>query len=91
MFLKDMFWTKRVVIGDGERGLVYRNRHFERVLAPGVHRLFDLARAGRSRRARHPPAGIRRQRCRRPDRRAAATLNEYFLLADIGMNEVGLV
>ena len=36
-----MFWTKRVVIGDGERGLVYRNRRFERVLAPGVYRWFD--------------------------------------------------
>ena len=28
-----MFWTKRVVIGDGERGLVYQNRQFVRVLA----------------------------------------------------------
>ena len=36
-----MFWTKRVVIGDGERGLVYRNRQFERVLFPGVYRMFD--------------------------------------------------
>ena len=36
-----MFWTKRVVIGDGERGLVYRNRQFERVLGAGVYRIFD--------------------------------------------------
>ncbi|HEY1034928.1 MAG TPA: hypothetical protein VGE09_08105, partial [Pseudoxanthomonas sp.] len=36
-----MFWTKRVVIGDGERGLVYRNRRFEQLLAPGVYRWFD--------------------------------------------------
>lgn len=36
-----MFWTKRVVIGDGERGLVYRNRQFEQVLAAGVYRWFD--------------------------------------------------
>src|SRR5688572_15854428 len=36
-----MFWTKRVVIGDGERGLVYRNRQFAGVLAPGVYRWFD--------------------------------------------------
>jgi regulator of protease activity HflC (stomatin/prohibitin superfamily) len=35
-----LFWTKRVVIGDAERGLVYRNRRFERVLAPGVYRLY---------------------------------------------------
>ena len=38
---KDVFWTKKVVIGDGERGLVYRNRQLEGVLAPGVHRWFD--------------------------------------------------
>jgi regulator of protease activity HflC (stomatin/prohibitin superfamily) len=37
-----MLYLKRVVIGDGERGLVYRNRRFERVLGPGVYRLFDL-------------------------------------------------
>lgn len=36
-----MFWTKRVVIGDGERGLMYRNRQFVRVLVPGVYRWFD--------------------------------------------------
>ena len=33
-------WTK-VVIGDGERGLMYRNRRFERVLVPGVYRFTD--------------------------------------------------
>ncbi|RZA26491.1 MAG: slipin family protein, partial [Lysobacteraceae bacterium] len=36
-----MFWTKRVVIGDGERGLVYQDRQFERVLAAGVYSRFD--------------------------------------------------
>lgn len=36
-----MFWTKKVVIGDGERGLVYRNRQFEGVITPGVHKWFD--------------------------------------------------
>jgi regulator of protease activity HflC (stomatin/prohibitin superfamily) len=32
-----MLMIRKVVIGDAERGLVYRNRRFERVLAPGVH------------------------------------------------------
>ena len=36
-----MFWTKRIVIGDGERAVLYRDRQFERVLAPGVHRISD--------------------------------------------------
>lgn len=36
-----MVWIKRVVIGDGERGLLYRNRRFQRLLPVGVHRYFD--------------------------------------------------
>ena len=36
-----MSWIKQIVVGDGERGLLYRNRRFERVLAPGVYRVFD--------------------------------------------------
>ena len=86
-----MLWTKRVVIGDGERGLVYRNRQFERVLAPGVHRLFDpLNRVE----ARVFPIAV-------PDyagsdvdvlvARLGARLGETFVLADIGTGEVGLV
>jgi len=49
-----MLWMKRVVVGDGERGLKYKNRRFEKVLMPGVYwlnafgssevRLFDLAK-----------------------------------------------
>ena len=37
-----MLGYKRFVIGDGERGIVYRNRQFESVLAPGVHSYWDL-------------------------------------------------
>ena len=36
-----MFGFNRVVIGDGERGLMYRNRQFRQVLMPGVYRWFD--------------------------------------------------
>ena len=86
-----MFWTRRVVIGDAERGLVYRNRRFERVLAPGVYRLFawrdklevvvhDIRKpeyAGNDVDALIAALGTR--------------LGETFVLADIGMDEVGLV
>lgn len=86
-----MFWTRRVVIGDAERGLVYRNRRFGRVLAPGVHRLFawrdqlevvvhDIRKpeyAGNDADALIAALGDR--------------LGETFVLADIGMDEVGLV
>ncbi len=86
-----MFWTRRVVIGDAERGLVYRNRRFERVLAPGVYRLF----------AWRDQLDVVMHDIGKPeyagddvDALVAALgskLGETFVLADIGMDEVGLV
>ena len=86
-----MFWTRRVVIGDAERGLVYRNRRFERVLAPGVHRLF--AWGDQLEVVVHD---IRKAEYAGDDAEAliaalGAGLGETFVLADIGMDEVGLV
>ena len=86
-----LFWTKRVVIGDGERGLVYRNRQFERVLAPGVYRLFDPLR-----RVEVRTCGIAVPEYAGHDvdvlvARLGARLGETFVLADIGTGEVGLV
>jgi len=86
-----MFWTKKVVVGDAERVLVYRDRRVERVLGPGVHRLRDLrdrlslshydigssAYAGNDSEALIAGFGER--------------LSEHFVLADIGNDEVGLV
>lgn len=86
-----MFWTQRVVIGDAERGLVYRNRRFERVLAPGVYRLF--AWRGQLEVVVHDirnPEYIGKD----VDTLIAtldARLGETFVLANIGMDEVGLV
>ena len=37
-----MLMFRKVVIGDAERGLVYRNRRFARALFPGVHRLYGM-------------------------------------------------
>ena len=86
-----MFGIKRVVIGDGERGLLYKNRRFERVLAPGVYRLWDAFGA----------LEVRSFDIARPDfvgkdadtliERLGAELERSFVLADIGVNEVGLV
>ncbi|BDU18230.1 slipin family protein [Lysobacter auxotrophicus] len=87
-----MFWTKKVVIGDGERGLVYRNRQFAGVIAPGVHKWFD-------------PFGAVEVKVHNIALRAeyvgsdenalvdalGARLAETFVLADIGVDEVGLV
>lgn len=86
-----MFWTRRVVIGDAERGLVYRNRRFERVLAPGVYRLF----------AWRDQLEVVVHDIRKPEYAGddvdaliaalGARLADTFVLADIGMDEVGLV
>lgn len=86
-----MFWMKRVVIGDGERGLVYRNRQFERVLGAGVYRMFDPLKR----------IEVRTFNIAAPEyaghdvdvlvARLGARLGESFVLADIGTGEVGLV
>ncbi|MEA9558347.1 slipin family protein [Xanthomonas nasturtii] len=85
-----MFWTKRVVIGDGERGLVYRNRRFERVLVPGVYRLFDpLSRTEVSVHNIHSGDEVGRDADMLIDTLGAA-LPQHFVLADIGTAQVGL-
>jgi len=86
-----MFWTRKVVIGDGERGLVYRNRQFEAVLGPGTHRWFD-PRGERTivlhdiRTPRYDGADAELLMARHD-----ASLQQSFLLADIGPRQIGLV
>jgi regulator of protease activity HflC (stomatin/prohibitin superfamily) len=83
---------KKIVVGDGERGLVYRNRRFERVLLPGVYRLSSL----------RDKLEVRMFDTEQNDyytgkdadaliERLGDSLNETFVLADIGVNEVGLM
>jgi len=86
-----MFWIKQIVIGDGERGLLYRNRRLQRVLAAGVYRWFDPF--GRIAVAVHNAA---RAEYAGTDAdvlmaRMDAKLGEHFLLADVGVDQVGLV
>lgn len=86
-----MFWTKRVVIGDGERGLVYRNRQFERALNAGVYRIYDpLNRVEVTVHQIAQPEYAGRDvdaliACLGTD------LGETFVFADLGTDEVGLV
>lgn len=86
-----MFWLKQIVIGDGERGLLHRNRRLERVLPPGVYRLFDP----RNRIA------VTVHNLTRPEylgndaevlmAQMEGALAESFSVADIGTDQVGLV
>lgn len=86
-----MFWIKKVVVGDAERVLVYRNRRIERVLGPGVHRLSDFKRE-----LELVACAIGTNAYERNDIDAVIaglgeTLGEHFILADIGNDEVGLM
>jgi regulator of protease activity HflC (stomatin/prohibitin superfamily) len=87
-----MMWLNRkVVVGDAERGLVFRNRRFERVLGPGVHRLRALFDALEVR-----VYDISQSEYTGKDVEAViaafgARLGETFLLADVGTQEVGLL
>jgi regulator of protease activity HflC (stomatin/prohibitin superfamily) len=83
-------WTK-VVIGDGERGLMYRNRRFVRVLAPGVYRLVDAFGRVEVRVLDLPRAEFEGKDADALIERLGSSLADTFVLADIGVNEVGLV
>ncbi|WP_440225478.1 slipin family protein [Dokdonella sp. MW10] len=86
-----MFWTKTVVIGDGERGLVYRNRQLQRVIGPGEYRWFDPR--GRLDVVVHAIAQGE-YTGRDVDTlvaRLGERLGEHFVLADLGTAEAGLV
>lgn len=85
-----MFWMKKIVVGDGERALLYRNRRFERVLEPGVYRLFDPRNQLQV--VLHDIA--RAEYAGNDSDVLIAHMNElsaHFVLADIGTREVGLV
>ena len=84
-------FIKRIVIGDGERGLCFRNRRFQSVLMPGVYRVFDPMR-----RINVETFHVDELRYIGPHQdvlieRLGEQLAEYFVLADIGVDEVGLV
>jgi regulator of protease activity HflC (stomatin/prohibitin superfamily) len=82
---------RKVVVGDAERALVYRNKRLDRVLGPGVHRMFELA--GRLEVALHDAARVEYvgKDVDALVARLGPRLDLYFVLADIGADEVGLV
>jgi regulator of protease activity HflC (stomatin/prohibitin superfamily) len=86
-----MLMFRKVVVGDAERALVYRNKRLEQVLGPGVHRLF--AAIGRLEVALHNVAMVE-YAGKDVDAliaRLGPRLADHFVLADVGTQEVGLV
>lgn len=91
-----MFWIKQIVIGDGERGLLYRNRRFERVLAAGVHRYFDPRNdltldVHSVTRPEYSGNDAEVLMAHLGGSQVEPSLAEHFVVADIGTREVGLV
>ncbi|WMJ70956.1 slipin family protein [Stenotrophomonas sp. 24(2023)] len=87
-----MFWTKKVVIGDGERGLVYRNRRFQQILLPGVHRLSVFG--GVPQVSVHNVANGAAYAGNDQDSLLEALgtqLGPHFVLANVGAQQVGLL
>jgi len=86
-----MFFFMKIVVGDGERGLVYRNRRLEAVLQPGVfYRFIGLDRLE----ATVYPIKALEYVGKDAETLIAALgprLSETFMLADIGVAEVGLL
>jgi regulator of protease activity HflC (stomatin/prohibitin superfamily) len=86
-----MFWIKQIVIGDGERGLLYRNRRLQDVLRAGVYRYFDPFK-----RLAVIVHNIARPEYAGNDADVLmgsmdARLAMQFVIADVGTDQVGLV
>lgn len=81
-------FIKRIVIGDGERGLLFRNRRLKRILLPGVTWVVGRCEVRVHDTTQPVYAGKDAEVL---IERLGDELEQYFVLADIGVDEVGLV
>ena len=86
-----MFAIKRITIAQHERGLLFRNRSFEAVLEPGVHRIFDPLERTEVQvydltvpEFEHPRVDFLLEEARE-------AVAKYFVIEQIGYSEVGVV
>lgn len=86
-----MLGIKRVVVGDGERALLYKNRRFERVLGPGVTWVWDLLARSEVRVFDLATVEYAGKDVEVLVQRLGAALADTFVLADVAVTEVGLV
>lgn len=86
-----MLGIKRVVVGDGERALLYRNRRFEQVLGPGVHSFLDLREQIQINLFSTASVEYGGKDAATLIDRLGPALEQHFVLADIGTDEVGLL
>ena len=86
-----MFGIKRVVVGDGERALLYKNRRFKRVLIPGVYRFWNALGEWDVRSFEISRSEFTGNDVDALAERLGAELKQTFVLADVGVDEIGLV
>lgn len=84
-------FIKRIVIGDGERGLRFRDSRLESVLMPGVYRYFDPLKRNQVEVFRVDEMLYTGRHVDVLIERLGDELVNYFVLADIGVDEVGLL
>ncbi len=86
-----MLGFKRITIAQHERGLLFRDRSFEAVLEPGVHRIFDPLKR---REVQVHDLSVPEFEHPRIDflvKEARTVVAKYFTIAELSDREVGVV
>jgi regulator of protease activity HflC (stomatin/prohibitin superfamily) len=86
-----MMGIKRITIAQHERGLVFRNRTFERVLEPGVHWLVDPFKRTDVQVYDLTVPEFEHARIDFLVKEARETIDRYFEIVELGDREVGVV
>jgi len=86
-----MFAMKSITIAQHERGLLFRNRSFEAVLEPGVHRIFDPLKRTEVQVYDLTVPEFEHARVDFLLEEARETMDKYFTVVQIGNTEVGVV
>jgi regulator of protease activity HflC (stomatin/prohibitin superfamily) len=86
-----MFAMKSITIAQHERGLLFRNRSFEAVLEPGVHRIFDPLKRTEVQVYDLTVPEFEHARVDFLLEEAREIVDKYFTVVQIGNSEVGVV
>src|SRR5689334_2794721 len=88
---RTMFAIKRVTIAQHERGLVFRNRSFERILEPGVYRIFDPLKRTEVQVYDLTVPEFEHARVDFLVKEARSEIEKHFSIVELGDREIGLV
>lgn len=86
-----MFAMKSITIAQHERGLLFRNRSFEAVLEPGIHRIFDPLQRTEVQVYDLTVPEFEHARIDFLLEEAREIVAKYFAVVQIGISEVGVV